>query len=86
MTISVTGTSSGRLAGIARRLADGLGLLAMPVLLVLAALVARDGSDMAGMAGMAEPSALGGMAGMYLVMAVFHAGPWLRLAGRKDFR
>ena len=82
MTISVTGRNAGSRAGIARRLAEGLGLLATPVLLVLAIVTAGPGEAMAGMPGMAETPALGGVAGMYLVMAIFHAGPWLRLMAR----
>ena len=34
-----------------------------------------------------EPSFLGGMAWMYVLMSVFHMPPWLRLlAGRKTHR
>lgn len=32
---------------------------------------------------MGQGSLLGGMATMYVVMAVFHAGPWLRLISNR---
>lgn len=65
--------------GIARL----LGFAAMPVFALMALWTGLSGGqgDMVCMA-MPGPAPLDGMAVMYLLMSVFHAGPWLRLMQR----
>ena len=62
-------------------IADWLPLAAAPTFATMALLtgVAGDGPMDALCAHAASP--LGGMAPMYLLMSLFHAGPWLRLIG-----
>jgi hypothetical protein len=55
--------------------ANCLSLLAAPTFALMALVTAAGGpTDM-----LCSASPLGGMAPMYLLMSVFHAGPWLRL-------
>lgn len=61
----------------ARRAAEGLGLAATPVFAAMALLVAQGGGAAELLCGTLSP--FGGMVPMYLLMSVFHAGPWLRL-------
>ena len=66
--------------------AGWLGLAAAPGFLAMAMLTVSAGDGpMAMVCGQGWPT-LGGMAPMYLLMAAFHAGPWLRLitAARRD--
>ena len=61
-----------------------LGLAAMPVFALMALWTGLSGEqgDMLCMS-MQGSSPLSGMAMMYLLMSVFHAGPWLRLVQRR---
>lgn len=66
-------------AGIGR----WLQLAAAPTFVAMALLTARDGA--ADMICSAQGGSLfGGMAPMYLLMSLFHAGPWLRLLAREE--
>ncbi|MBW8815387.1 MAG: hypothetical protein JF588_18350 [Caulobacterales bacterium] len=73
------------MSGVAR-LTRGLCLAASPTFALMALLSAGpDAGPMAAMCSAGSP--LGGMVPMYLLMSVFHAGPWLRLAaGRAGTR
>ena len=65
-------------------LAGGLCLAATPAFGLMALLTALREGGMAGLCGAGPGPAMGGMAAMYLLMALFHAAPWLRLlAGRR---
>lgn len=83
-----TGISAGSHlpSGIAR----GLSLAAAPTFAVMAALSASDpAADMiCSMSGMSMHGASGfsGMVPMYLLMSLFHVGPWLRRMGEGGFR
>jgi hypothetical protein len=63
--------------------ADWLSLAAAPTFATMALVTAVSGSDM-----LCAASPTGGMVPMYLLMSVFHVGPWLRLlaAARPDCR
>ncbi len=65
--------------------ADWLSLAAAPVFALMAVLTMLLGDSHAGLlcsqAGALSP--LTGMAPMYLLMALFHLAPWLRLAAEK---
>ena len=62
-----------------RGMADWLCLAASPAFAVMAWLTWRDGQ--AGMiCSLMGGSPLSGMVPMYLLMSLFHAAPWLRLA------
>jgi hypothetical protein len=66
--------------------ADWLGLAAAPTFALMAVLTSLSGGGgMAAICG-AEPSPLGGMIPMYLLMSGFHAAPWLRLFARRQGR
>jgi hypothetical protein len=68
------------LHGIYVRAARGLSLAAAPTFAIMALLTAVSGAGphmLCSAAGDASP--FGGMAPMYLLMSVFHAGPWLKL-------
>ena len=70
-----------------RRLPAWLGLAAAPTFAAMALLTALS-EDMApaAMCGSGGPPfALGGMAPMYMLMAVFHLPPWLRLTAKDGF-
>jgi hypothetical protein len=66
------------------RAADVLRFAAAPTFAVLAVLTRLPGGDAttALCSGMPSGSPLDGMSFMYLLMAGFHAVPWLRLIGR----
>ena len=60
----------------ARRAADWLGLAAAPAFALMALLTTAGGGAAERLCGSVSP--FGGMTPMYLLMSVFHAGPWLR--------
>jgi hypothetical protein len=57
-----------------------LSLAAAPTFAVMAVIATFPGSPAVLCAH--DASALSGMGVMYLLMSVFHAGPWLRLVGK----
>jgi len=63
--------------------ADWLSLAAAPTFAAMALATGLSGSDM-----LCAASPIGGMVPMYLLMSVFHVGPWLRLlaTARPDCR
>lgn len=65
-----------------------LGLAAAPAFAIAAGLTAAHGGAMPGMicTGGQQAAWLEGMAPMYLLMSAVHAGPWLRLIGRRGRR
>ncbi len=73
-------------AAAARGIAKWLGLAAAPTFAIMALLtgVLGDGKMAMMCSGAADPSLLGGMVPMYLLMSAFHSAPWLKLmAGRR---
>jgi len=73
-------------AAAARGIAKWLGLAAAPTFAIMALLtVALGDGKMAMMCSSApDPSSLGGMVPMYLLMSAFHSAAWLKLmAGRR---
>jgi hypothetical protein len=68
-------------AAAARGIAKWLGLAAAPTFAIMALLTAVLGDGkMAMMCSTAQdPSSLGGMVPMYLLMSAFHSAPWLKL-------
>jgi len=66
------------------RLADRLSLAAAPVFAAMSVLTAFAPEDAATLCAAVRGSWVpGGMAPMYLLMALFHAPPWLRLIGTR---
>jgi hypothetical protein len=63
------------------RIAAWLGMAAAPIFAAMAILTSSLNGDGMRMICGAEPSALAGMAPMYLLMSVFHSIPWLKLIG-----
>ena len=67
-------------AAAARAAADGLSLAAAPAFAMMALAAAVLGAGVAPLCmGAEHGSPMSGMAPMYLLMAAFHSGPWLRL-------
>ncbi|MFN3584598.1 hypothetical protein [Phenylobacterium sp.] len=64
-------------------LAERVAMAATPVFAAMALLAAADAGPAAMLCGGAAPWTAGGMATMYLLMSVFHAGPWLKRLGRR---
>jgi hypothetical protein len=69
---------------IARGAADKLHLAAAPAFALMAVLAAvqEGGAHQMTCMGMADGSPWSSMSLMYLLMGVFHAAPWMRLAAR----
>ncbi len=88
---STSASGAGRCAGsrLTSGLARGLSLAAAPTFALMAALSASEpaaGMICSGMP-MHGPAGMSGMAAMYLLMSLFHAGPWLRwIGGEGGFR
>ena len=62
------------------RAADWLALAAAPTFAAMAVVTAMAGEGpMAGLCSAMGGGPLTGMAPMYLLMSVFHAGPWIRV-------
>ena len=63
------------------RIAAYLGIAAAPSFTAMAVLTTLHGGDRIGTICGLEPSSLGGMVPMYLLMSVFHSAPWLKFIG-----
>jgi hypothetical protein len=71
---------------LTRRIAAWLRIAAAPTFAAMAIITSLPGGDgMATICGV-EPSSLGGMVPMYLLMSVFHLTPWLKLIGDRFSR
>lgn len=76
-------SAGGNAAGLSSGVARWLSLAAAPTFAAMAFLAAG-GASPEMICSMHGASMLGGMVPMYLLMSLFHAGPWLRLvAGRE---
>ena len=90
MSEAYAGGSLGRvvrydIAASARGVADWLGLAAAPTFAVMALITATGGEPQVLCSAAHLASPLGGMILMYLLMSLFHSGPWLRLIfGRRE--
>ena len=86
MTSHLAGSKQtfGKSCGSASRVAaEWLCFAAAPTFAVMALLTAFDGSQQDMLcAAMQHGSPFGGMVSMYLLMAVFHSVPWLKLISR----
>jgi hypothetical protein len=79
--ISIGGGGCG--AAISRVAAEWLGLAAAPTFGTMALLTAVLGSGPEPLCSVEHGSLMSGMVSMYLLMAVFHVAPWLRLIARR---
>ena len=68
---------------ITLRIAAFLGIAAAPSFAAIAVLTTLRGGDRMGTICGLEPSSLGGMVPMYLLMSVFHSAPWMKLIGER---
>ncbi|SHE95229.1 hypothetical protein SAMN02745157_1302 [Kaistia soli DSM 19436] len=82
MTSDAFKTSLSGTASWSGRIADGIALAATPLFaaMAVASLVDNGGAVLCG--GMPGSALPGGMALMYALMSLVHAGPWLRRIGR----
>jgi len=69
-------------ASFAAQASERLALAATPTFAVMALLASAEGGPAAMLCGPGLGWSAGGMATMYLLMSVFHAGPWLKRLGR----
>ena len=78
--------TSADFTSVRRAAAGWLCLAATPVFVAMAVLTAVPGAGPQNMICAAAPDAspLTGMGAMYLLMAVFHAAPWLKLMSRRQ--
>ena len=65
------------------RVAACLGIAAAPSFAAMAVITTLLGGDGRGMICGLDPFSLAGMVPMYLLMSVFHSGPWLKLIGER---
>jgi hypothetical protein len=66
-----------------RDAAGWIGLAASPTCAVMAWIAATDAPRIALCASASDRPPIGGMAGMYLLMSMFHVSPWLKLAAAR---
>jgi hypothetical protein len=78
--------SRGPVSGPMRRDAEWLGLAAAPTFAIMALLTGVLGGGTMAMTCGVEPSFLGGMVPMYLLMSGFHSAPWLKLIADRRSR
>jgi hypothetical protein len=82
--LEAAGGRAGGAEATARGAADWLRFAAAPTFAVMALLAAASGGGMPDMlCSAAAWSPLSGMVPMYLLMSVFHLGPWLMLISRR---
>jgi hypothetical protein len=72
--------------GTASGFAGWLSLAATPAFGMMAAYNTLFGGQEMICAAMPDASPLNGMGLMYVLMSIFHATPWVKLAGRRVFR
>jgi hypothetical protein len=68
---------------LTRRMAGWPAIAAAPTFAAMAIITTLPTGESTGMVCGADPSSLAGMAPMYLLMGIFHSGPWLELIGNR---